>query len=81
MTWTDDKIGEVRKLWADGFSAQSIANQLGVTRNAVIGVAHRNGFPQRKMSRSPRAKRTRASPLVMKITKSVFNWLKKDGNE
>ena len=42
MTWTPDKIEKLKKLWGSGVSASQIANQLGeVTRNAVIGKAHR----------------------------------------
>ena len=42
MTWTPDKIEKLKKLWGTGVSASQIANQLGeVTRNAVIGKAHR----------------------------------------
>ena len=43
MTWTPDKIEKLKKLWGSGISASQIAMQLGeeVSRNAVIGKAHR----------------------------------------
>jgi len=42
MNWTDERIELLKKLWAEGYSASQIAAQLGgVTRNAVIGKAHR----------------------------------------
>lgn len=42
MNWTDERVELLKKLWAEGFSASQIAAQLGgVTRNAVIGKAHR----------------------------------------
>lgn len=48
MFWTEDKIATLRQLWAQGLSASQIANQLGsVTRNAVIGKAHRLGLASR----------------------------------
>lgn len=48
MSWTDDRVAVLRKLWGDGFSASQIANELGgVTRNAVIGKAHRLGLSGR----------------------------------
>ena len=49
MAWTDDRIETLRKLWDDGLSASQIAKELGegVTRNAVIGKAHRLGLKSR----------------------------------
>ena len=42
MSWTEDRVSLLRKLWGDGHTAAEIAKQLGgVTRNAVIGKAHR----------------------------------------
>src|SRR5690606_23957651 len=38
MTWTDERVERLRKLWADGLTASQIASALGgVSRNAVIG--------------------------------------------
>mgnify|MGYP002650391054 CR=1 FL=1 len=47
--WTDDRVGALKKLWLEGQSASQIAKQLGggVTRNAVIGKAHRLGLKAR----------------------------------
>ncbi|RCL00376.1 MAG: GcrA cell cycle regulator [Candidatus Tokpelaia sp. JSC085] len=42
MIWTDERIELLKKLWAEGLTASQIATQLGsVSRNAVIGKAHR----------------------------------------
>ncbi|MDY8108679.1 GcrA family cell cycle regulator [Fulvimarina sp. 2208YS6-2-32] len=42
MSWTDERVSTLRQLWTDGHSASQIADRLGgVTRNAVIGKAHR----------------------------------------
>lgn len=42
MHWTDERVESLTRLWAEGFSARQIAEKLGgVTRNAVIGKAHR----------------------------------------
>ena len=42
MTWTPDKIEKLKKLWGTGVSASQIAARLeGMSRNAVIGKAHR----------------------------------------
>jgi len=48
MSWTDDRVALLSKLWADGLSASQIAAELGgVTRNAVIGKVHRLGLSGR----------------------------------
>lgn len=42
MSWTNDRIDLLMKLWGEGKTAAEIAKSLGgVTRNAVIGKAHR----------------------------------------
>lgn len=42
MSWTDDRVALLKKLWCEGKTAAEIAKELGgVTRNAVIGKAHR----------------------------------------
>jgi len=42
MSWTDDRVSLLTKLWGEGHTAAEIAKKLGdVTRNAVIGKAHR----------------------------------------
>jgi len=42
MSWTDERVAVLTKLWGDGKTAAEIAKELGgVTRNAVIGKAHR----------------------------------------
>ena len=40
MSWTDERVEMLKKLWSDGLSASQIAAELGgITRNAVIGGA------------------------------------------
>ena len=42
MAWTEEKITKLRQLWGKGNTASQIAGLIGdVTRNAVIGKAHR----------------------------------------
>ena len=48
MTWTDERIERLKEMWADGSTASQIAEELGgVSRNAVIGKAHRLGLEAR----------------------------------
>ena len=45
MSWTEERIEKLRKLWGSGKTAAEIAEELGdVTRNAVIGKANRLGL-------------------------------------
>jgi hypothetical protein len=45
MFWDEARLGALRDLLAQGFSASGAGQQLGCSRNAVIGVAHRNHIP------------------------------------
>jgi GcrA cell cycle regulator len=47
VTWTEDRIEQLRKLWEQGLSASAIGRQLGVSKNAVVGKAHRLKLPAR----------------------------------
>ena len=48
MSWTDERIDRLKALWLQGMTASHIADELGgVSRNAVIGKAHRLGLQSR----------------------------------
>jgi GcrA cell cycle regulator len=49
MSWTDERVEQLRQAWTEGKSASQIANLLGhgITRNAVIGKVHRLGLAGR----------------------------------
>ncbi len=48
MSWTDERIESLRNMWEKGLTASQIAEELGgVSRNAVIGKAHRLGLKSR----------------------------------
>ncbi len=61
MSWTDERVEQLRKLWLDGKSASQIAAELshGITRNAVIGKVHRLGLSGRVKSPTQAAPRPR----------------------
>lgn len=48
MSWTDERVEMLKRMWSEGASASQIAKELGgVTRNAVIGKVHRLGLSNR----------------------------------
>jgi len=48
MSWTEERIDRLKAMWAKGSTASQIAEDIGgVSRNAVIGKAHRLGLEQR----------------------------------
>jgi len=68
MQWTDERIEMLKQLWGQGLTASQIAERLGgVSRNAVIGKAHRLGLSSRPSPirggapSGPRPARKRAS--------------------
>jgi GcrA cell cycle regulator len=62
MSWTDERVALLKKLWQDGLSASQIAGELGsVTRNAVIGKVHRLGMSGRGQPTSTIKRQRRAA--------------------
>lgn len=65
MSWTDERVELLTKLWAEGNSASQIAKQLGsVTRNAVIGKVHRLGLSSRNTDSTSAAATPAAPPAA-----------------
>jgi len=61
MSWTEERVAILKKLWTDGLSASQIALKLGnVSRNAVIGKVHRLGLSGRATTSRMRSVRPRA---------------------
>jgi GcrA cell cycle regulator len=73
MTWTDERVEMLKKLWTDGLSASQIAAELGgITRNAVIGKVHRLGLSGRAKSPSsaaPRPRKARQHQHMMRVSR------------
>ncbi len=71
MSWTDERVELLKKLWSDGLSASQIAAELGgITRNAVIGKVHRLGLSGRaksSSSASTRPRKARAPSHMLRI--------------
>jgi GcrA cell cycle regulator len=72
MSWTDERIERLKELWTKGMTASQIADELGaVSRNAVIGKAHRLGLQSRPSpvkpndpAPAPAAKAKKAEPEI-----------------
>jgi len=47
MDWTQEAIDRLRALWAEGLSTAEIGRRMGVSKNAVVGKAHRLNLPPR----------------------------------
>src|SRR5215204_2080671 len=65
MSWTEERINRLKKMWHDGATASQIAEELGgVSRNAVIGKAHRLGLEQRPSPVKPGEEKEAKTPAV-----------------
>jgi GcrA cell cycle regulator len=51
MSWNQQKVEDLKKLWNDGVATSLIGERLGFTKNAVIGKAFRLGLERRQNSR------------------------------
>ena len=77
MSWTDERINQLKAMWEKGLTASQIAEELGgVSRNAVIGKAHRLGLKSRpspvkaaeskkKAAAAPKAAAPKAPPKTI----------------
>jgi GcrA cell cycle regulator len=74
MSWTDERVELLKKLWSDGLSASRIAAVLGgITRNAVIGKVHRLGLSGRAKSASAAAshqRKARSSSYALRMSRA-----------
>ena len=65
MSWTDERVETLKRMWAEGQSASQIAKELGgVTRNAVIGKVHRLGLSNRAGDGASMADEAEAAPVA-----------------
>ena len=95
MSWSDERVEILKRMWLDGRSASEIAKELGgITRNAVIGKVHRLGLSNREtgyeksqdtgLKKQTRGKRGRPpkNPMINKqANRDKLNWSKELSNE
>ena len=88
MSWTEERTATLKKMWESGATASQIAEELGgVSRNAVIGKAHRLGLksrpspvkanekkkPAAKPASKPVAKKAAAKPAPRPVAKPAVS--------
>jgi len=72
LTWSDDRVEQLKALRDSGLSASQIAGEIGnVTRNAVIGKVHRLGLASR--SRPPSMASTSTTPATPRAPRKPRN--------
>ncbi len=65
MSWTDEKIEQLKQLWDQGLSTAEIGRELGFSKNAVVGKSHRLGFKPRPSPIAGKAPAKKSKPKPM----------------
>ena len=71
MSWNQQKVDDLKKLWNEGVATSRIGEQLGFTKNAVIGKAFRLGLERRQNSRKKSAHSQSVTSVTMYRETSV----------
>ncbi len=67
MEWSEETIVRLRALWSEGLSTAEIGRRLGVSKNAVVGKAHRLVLPARPSPIKREGGGSRSRPSVRRI--------------
>ena len=71
MSWTDEKVESLKKLWGSGKTASQIAEIIGgISRNAVIGKAHRLNLSAKIKTRTATSNKSFENSVEENNTKS-----------
>lgn len=70
MEWTEELIARLRDLWSQGLSTAEIGRQLSITKNAVVGKAHRLELPPRPSPIRNRSTEAGGAPARSRSTTS-----------
>ncbi len=73
MSWNDEKINRLKRLWQEGLTTGEIGKRLGVSKNAVVGKAHRlelkgRPSPIKRPTRAAAETTTKKAPEVRVFT-------------
>ncbi len=80
IVWSEDRVEKLRKLWADGLTTGEIGKRLGVSKNSVVGKAHRLNLESRPSPIRRSAKKiekAKKKPTVYKLadlTSQTCRW-------
>jgi len=73
MTWTEERVAELMRLWEAGRSASEIGRLLGVSKNSVVGKAHRMKLKARpspiKRGSTPQVRRVAMAPMPKPVVR------------
>ena len=78
MSWTEEKVAKLKELWGKGSTASEIASIIGgISRNAVIGKAHRLNLSAKIKTRSATSNKNFDNSIeTNKNKEGVFKYLK-----
>jgi len=68
MEWSEEIIERLRALWAEGLSTAEIGRRMGISKNAVVGKAHRLNLPARPSPIRRGGESARSRPVVRRVT-------------
>ena len=73
MSWTPELIKELKKLWKKGLTTGEIGRSIGMSKNAVVGKAHRLGLESRPspIKREVKIKKEKPRTVIKKEVKSA----------
>ena len=72
MSWTDEQMAQLTTLWNEGKTGSEISEVMGISRNSVIGKAHRLGLSGRP---SPiKREKSVKGPNLIAITEKMCRW-------
>ena len=73
MSWTEEKVKKLKELWGKGNTASQIAEILGgISRNAVIGKAHRLNLSAKIKTRAATSNRSFENSGIARISKMFY---------
>lgn len=85
MAWTPEKVKELKKLWKKGLTTVEIGRLIGISKNAVVGKAHRLGLESRpspiKRDEGASSKKKIVSAPSKKKKEAISSTSKNDPNK